>query len=185
MDRFDYRSLLSTNCEWLRNTAAEVRSLVVSFTPTAIKIGKMLALAKDEIPHGRFGDWCVKALNMDRRLVQLYMALAKAAEKYGYEIIEKLPLATAHLIAARATPDEVVSVVLDGVKSGDIPAAAVVKSMIRDKRLAKAEPVGAENEVKLLSDLLMDALDTDHLVRLKAFLADAPREAIRALCRNL
>jgi Protein of unknown function (DUF3102) len=187
-DNFDY-SILMVDADALRQTAERVRTLVTKLTPAALDIGNLLTDAKRRIPHGLFGAWCLEALAMDRRLAEQYMALAKAAEKYGRPVIEKLPLTAAHAIAARSTPTEVVTDVLNRVAAGNIPTAAVVKNMIRDSRSSKApasgDDPGPERKVEILSGVLMETLDAANLAQLAEFLSSASQNEIRTLGRNL
>jgi hypothetical protein len=187
-DNFDYK-LLKIDADQLRQTSALVRNLVANFTPAAIEIGDLLADARNRLPHGLFGPYCVAALAMDRRLAQAYMALAKAAEKYGRAQVEKLPLTAAHAVAARSTPTSVVSEVLNRVAAGNIPTAAVVRNLIRDARSIKPAASGndaeQEREVEILSGVLMDTLDAAKLAQLAGFLSGASQEAIRELGRSL
>jgi hypothetical protein len=188
LDGFNY-SLLKVDADRLRQTAERVRTLVTNFTPAALDIGDLLTDAKYRIPHGLFGPWCLEALAMDRRLAEQYMALAKAAAKYGRPEIEKLPLTAAHAIAARSTPTEVVTDVLNRVAAGNIPTTAVVKNMIRDARSIKApasgDKAGPEHKVEILSGVLRETLDAVNLAQLGEFLSGASQEAIRKLGRNL
>jgi hypothetical protein len=100
MDNFDYSSLGSVDIEHLRNAASRARALLAAVTPAAIEIGQIIAAAKDQIPHGKFGDWCLESLGIHRRRAQLYMRLAKGADVHGREQIEKLSLT-----AAQRAPD--------------------------------------------------------------------------------
>ncbi len=188
MDRFDYSTLTSVNIEFLRQTAARGRALIVLVTPAVIELGDIITDARDIIPHGYFGTWCIEALGIDRRLAQKYMNLAKAAKTHGREQVEKLSVTAAHYIAAPSTPDAVVAEVLDRVTAGNIPTAAEVKDLIRETRTFGTRP-GADqeldDEIEVLSGLLIDALDASYLTRLRAFLLGASPQAIHEFCCSL
>jgi hypothetical protein len=188
MDTFDYSALISVDTDRLRRAAARARSLLAAVTPAAIEIGDIIADARERIPHGQFGPWCAAALGIDRRRAQNYMNLAKLATTHGREQVEKLPLTAAHHIAAPSTPAKVVDDVLNRVAVGDIPTAAVVAALIRATQKIGTPPSadpGSEEEIGILSGLLIDALDAPRLRRLRAFLSGASPQAIRELNRRL
>jgi hypothetical protein len=188
MDTFDYSLLTSVDIDHLRQASARARSLLAAVTPAAIEIGDIITDAKDKIPHGQFGPWCIEALCIDRRRAQIYMNLAKLAKTHGRELVEKLPLVAAHHAAARSTPERVVAEVMGRVAAGNIPTAAVVKGLIRDTRKIEAPPaddLGPEDEIEVLSGLLIDALDALCLGRLAIFLSAASPQAIRELGGSL
>jgi hypothetical protein len=188
MDTFDYSLLTSVDIDHLRQASARARSLLAAVTPGAIEIGDIITGAKDKIPHGQFGPWCIEALGIDRRRAQIYMNLAKLARTHGRELVEKLPLVAAHHVAARSTPEKVVAEVMGRVAAGNIPTAAVVKGLIRERRKIEVPPtddLGPEDEIEVLSGLLIDALDALCLGRLAIFLSAASPRAIGELGRNL
>jgi len=188
MDTFDYSTLVSVDIDHLRHAATRARSLLAAVTPAAIEIGGIIAEAREAIPHGQFGKWCVAALGIHRRRAQIYMNLAKLATTHGRARVEKLPLEAARHIAARSTPAGVINDVLNRVAAGDIPTSAVVKSLICEARKIATPPSadpGSEEEIGKLSGFLIDALDVPSLGRLRAFLSGASPQAIRELNRRL
>jgi hypothetical protein len=188
MDTFDYSLLTSVDIDHLRQASARVRVLLAAVTPGAIEIGDIITDARDKIPHGKFGPWCIEALGIDRRRAQIYMNLSKLAKTQGRDLVEKLPLVAAHHVAARSTPQRVVAEVMKRVAVGNIPTAAVVKGLIRETRTIEAPPaddLGPEAETEVLSGLLINALDARCVGRLAIFLSTASRQAIGELGRSL
>ena len=188
MEEFDYSTLISVDTDRLRNNATRVRLLLKAVTPAAIEIGDIIADARDKIPHGMFGSWCVAELGIERRSAQLYMNLARLAATHGREKVEKLPLTAAYRIAARSTPEAVVADLMERVAAGDIPTDTAVKDLIRKQREVRRGPGddrARHEDVAVLSDLLVNALDTGGLARLTVFLTGASSDAIRELVRNL
>jgi Protein of unknown function (DUF3102) len=188
MDTFDYSLLTSVDIHHLRQASNRARSLLAAVTPGAIEIGDIIIDAKDKIPHGQFGAWCSEALGIDRRRAQIYTNLAKLAKTHGRELVEKLPLVAAHHVAARSTPEKVVAEVMDRVAAGNIPTATVVKGLIRETRkieTPRADDLGPEDEIEVLSGFLLDALDGLCLSRLAKFFSAASPQAVRELGRSL
>jgi hypothetical protein len=187
MDSFDYDSLLDVDTNGLRGGAARVRALVSTFTPQAIEIGRILKQSKAVLPHGRFGDWCDEALQIDRRLAQAYMNLAEVAGKYGPDRVGSLPLTVAHRFARPSTPETVRNAVLERACSGRPVTTAVMMELIRQKRpspggICSTDPA---DEADNLSALLVKNLSEADLGRLARFLASAPQEDTRRLGRSL
>jgi hypothetical protein len=186
MDTFDYSTLLTTDIDHLRNTAARARSLLAAVTPGALEVGEIITDAKEKLPHGKFGPWCIEALGIDRRRAQIYMNLAKFAKVHGREQIQKLPLKAAHYVAARSVPASVALEVMNLVAAGNIPTAADIKDLIREGCQADNQPgYDPEADAEALSALLSEALAPPSLIRLAIFLDEATPRAIRELGRKL
>jgi hypothetical protein len=188
VDTFDYSLLISVDIDHLRQASARARSLLAAVTPGAIEVGYIITDVKDKIPHGQFGPWCIEALGIDRRRAQIYMNLAKLAKTHGRELVEKLPLVAAHHVAARSTPERVVATVMERVAAGNIPTAAVVKGLIHETRKIEAPPaddLGREDEIEVLSGLLIGSLDALCLGRLAILLSAGSPQAIGKLGRSL
>lgn len=188
MDTFDYSTLLTTDIDHLRSTAARARSLLGAVTPGAIEVGEIIADAKEKLPHGKFGAWCIEALGIDRRRAQFYMNLAKFAKVHGREQIQKLPLKAANYVAARSVPASVAVEIMNLVAAGNIPTAAEIKNLVREGCQAEDQPgYGSEPdaEIEALSDLLSEALGPPGLIRLATFLDGATPRAARELGRKL
>jgi hypothetical protein len=182
MDRFDYSKLTAVDTESLRRKADRVRTLLATLTPAAIEVGTIIADARDKIPHGQFGAWCVAALGIDRRRAQLYMKLAEFAAIHGREQVEKLPLTAVHHMAAQSTPAAVVQQVLERAANGDIPTAGAVRALIRETSTlerVREVPRSVDDEIDILSELLRRSLDSHDLYRLARFAAVASPDAMR------
>jgi hypothetical protein len=120
---------------FLAPQAAEIRGLESTSTLTLIRMGNLLQFAKDRLDHGQFEDWIERETPISVRTAQRHMAAAKLADKN--DSVSLLPPSTVRMLAAKATPPEIVESVLAHAASGNILSESTVKGMISDDRDAK------------------------------------------------
>jgi hypothetical protein len=129
-DPFDYSAIdPDTACD-LRAQAGRIRKRIGKATQDLIDIGRdLLAAKKNLLDHGDFIKWVESEVGIVRRTAQAYMALAKLADDNG-AAIALLPPTTAHRLAARSVPREIVSEVVSKARSGEVLADRTVAEMI-------------------------------------------------------
>jgi hypothetical protein len=121
---------------FLAPQAAEIRGLESTSTLTIIRMGNLLQFAKDCLEYGQFEDWVERETPISKRTAQRHLAVAKLASGRS-DIVSLLPPSTVRMLAAKATPPEIVESVLAHAASGNILSESVVKGMISDDRDAK------------------------------------------------
>jgi hypothetical protein len=140
-DPFDYSTLDAETASNLRAQANRIRKHIGKATQDLIDIGRdLLAAKKHLLDHGEFIKWVESEIGIVRRTAQAYMAIAKLAEEKG-ATIALLPPTTAHRLAAKSTPSEVVSEVVAKAQSGDVLPDGRVAEMISE---AKSQKKGTE-----------------------------------------
>ena len=140
-DEFDYSSFDAETASNLRGQANRIRKRIGKATQDLIDIGRdLLAAKKHLLDHGEFIKWVESEVGIVRRTAQAYMAIAKLAEEKG-AAIALLPPSTAHRLAAKSTPSEVVSEVVSKAESGDVLPDRRVAEMISE---AKSQQRGTE-----------------------------------------
>ena len=129
-DQFDYSAIdADTACD-LRAHASRIRKRIGKATQDLIDIGRdLLAAKKNLLDHGDFIKWVESEVGIVRRTAQAYMALAKLADDNG-AAIALLPPTTAHRLAAKSVPPEIVSEVVSKALSGQVLADRTVAEMI-------------------------------------------------------
>jgi hypothetical protein len=183
-DTFDYCSVSPSNAIFLRKTACQVRVLVKRVTPTNIKIGDHLTAARERLPHGQFGKYCVDAVGITLRSAENYMSLAELANIFPRSLVAQLPARAGYKLAENATPPALVAEMMSEVAAGHIPTFHEVES-----RIAAAEPAepnhGVLRNVDDLADQLLRSLDSEKLDEVVRFLRMAKKPAIAMLCERL
>jgi hypothetical protein len=134
---FDYSAFDADTASNLRAQASRIRKRVGKATQDLIDIGRdLLAAKKHVLGHGEFIEWVESEVGIVRRTAQAYMAIAKLAEEKGVAIA-LLPPTTAHRLAAKSTPSEVVSEVIAKAQSGDLVLDSKVSEMISEAKSQK------------------------------------------------
>ena len=131
---FDYSAFDAETASNLRAQANRIRKRIGKATQDLIDIGRdLLAAKKYLLDHGEFIKWVESEVGIVRRTAQAYMAIAKLAEEKG-AAIALLPPTTAHRLAAKSTPSEVVSEVVAKALSGDVLPDRRVSEMILEAK---------------------------------------------------
>jgi hypothetical protein len=129
-DSFDYSAVDADTASDLRAQARRIRKRIGKATQDLIDIGRdLLAAKKNLLDHGDFIKWVESEVGIVRRTAQAYMALAKLADDNG-AAIALLPPTTAHRLAAKSVPPEIVSEVVSKALSGEVLADRAVAEMI-------------------------------------------------------
>jgi len=129
-DPFDYSAVDAGTASDLRAQARRIRKRIGKATQDLIDIGHdLLAAKKNLLDHGDFIKWVESEVGIVRRTAQAYMALAKLADDNG-SAIALLPPTTAHRLAAKSVPPEIVSEVVSKALSGEVLADRTVAEMI-------------------------------------------------------
>ena len=144
LNSFDYSALDAETASNLRAQANRIRKRVGKATQDLIDIGcDLLAAKKNLLDHGEFIKWVESEVGIARRTAQAYMAIAKLTDENG-AAIALLPPTTAHRLAAKSTPSEVVSEVVAKAKSGDVVPDRRVSEMISEAKSQKRRAEGLE-----------------------------------------
>ncbi len=131
---FDYSAFDAETASNLRAQANRIRKRIGKATQDLIDIGRdLLAAKKYLLDHGEFIKWVESEVGIVRRTAQAYMAIAKLADEKG-AAIALLPPTTAHRLAAKSTPSEVVSEVVAKALSGDVLPDRRVSEMILEAK---------------------------------------------------
>jgi hypothetical protein len=141
---FDYSAVDADTASNLRAQASRIRKRIGKATQDLIDIGRDLLLAKkDLVDRGAFVKWVECEVGIVRRTAQAYMALAKLAHNNG-AAIALLPPTTAHRLAAKSAPHEIVSEVVGKALSGEVLPDRIVAEMISVAKSAKDRTGPAE-----------------------------------------
>lgn len=134
---FDYSAFDAETASNLRAQANRIRKRIGKATQDLIDIGRdLLAAKKHLLDHGEFIKWVESEVGIVRRTAQAYMAIAKLADEKG-AAIALLPPTTAHRLAAKSTPSEVVREVVAKAQSGDVLPDRRVSEMISEAKSQK------------------------------------------------
>jgi len=185
---FDYSAMDAELAENLRKQAARIKKRIGKATQDLIDIGRdLLAAKKQLIDHGEFIEWVETEVGISRRTAQAYMAVARLADDKG-AAIALLPPTTAHRLAARSAPPEVVSEVIAKAESGDVLPDRTVSEMILEAKSQKRRPPHDENSVargskqaKNDSDARERARQENELRNQKIEMAEAAETLLKAI----
>ncbi len=133
-DQFDYSVFDADTASNLRVQANRIRTRIGKATQDLVDIGRDLVAAKKNlIDHGAFIKWVESEVGIVSRTAQAYMALAKFADDNG-AAIALLPPTTAHRLAAKSAPPEIVSKVVAKALTGEVlPDRAVAEMIVAAK----------------------------------------------------
>ena len=130
LDPFDYSAFDADTASNLRAQANRIRKRIGKATQDLIDIGRdLLSAKKNLIDHGAFIKWVESEVGIVSRTAQAYMALAKFADDNG-AAIALLPPTTAHRLAAKSAPREIVSKVVAKALTGEVLPDRAVAEMI-------------------------------------------------------
>jgi hypothetical protein len=182
---FDYSGIPPYEAMQLRLISKRVKELLPTIVPMIIELGTHLEKAKPMLPHGRFGAYCKEEMGISDKSAQNYMNLAKLARTREPADLAKLNAGAAYELAAKNTPETVVSEVLDDVRGGRLVTEDEVK-----ERIAKAKGQAREKSFDMLSvdqiaHLLIEALDRDGVRHVELFLRSAGKADVKALSVRL
>jgi len=136
---FDYSAFDADTASNLRAQASRIRTRIGKATQDLIDIGRdLLAAKKNLVDHGAFIKWVESEVGIVRRTAQAYMALAKLADDKG-AAIALLPPTTAHRLAAKSAPPEIVSEVVAKALSGEVLPDRTVAEMISAAKSHRTE----------------------------------------------
>jgi hypothetical protein len=143
---FDYSALDAETASNLRAQANRIRKRIGRATQDLIDIGcDLLAAKKNVLDHGEFIKWVETEVGIARRTAQAYMAIAKLTDEKG-AAIALLPPTTAHRLAAKSTPSEVVSEVVAKAQSGDVVPDRRVSEMILEAKSQRRRAEALEGD---------------------------------------
>lgn len=138
-DSFDYSTFDADTASSLRAQANRIRKRIGKATQDLIDIGRDLLEAKRNlVDHGAFIKWVEAEVGIVRRTAQAYMALAKLADDKG-AAVALLPPTTAHRLAAKSAPPEIVSEVVAKAVSGEVLPDRTVAEMISAAKSNRTE----------------------------------------------
>jgi len=136
---FDYSAFDDDTATNLRAQASRIRTCIGKATQDLIDIGgDLLAAKKNLVDHGAFIKWVESEVGIVRRTAQAYMALAKLADDKG-AAVALLPPTTAHRLAAKSAPPEIVSAVVAKALSGEVLPDRAVAEMISAAKSNRTE----------------------------------------------
>jgi len=136
---FDYSAFDADTASNLRAQASRIKTRIGKATQDLIDIGRdLLAAKKNLVDHGAFIKWVESEVGIVRRTAQAYMALAKLADEKG-AAIALLPPTTAHRLAAKSAPPDIVSEVVAKALSGEVLPDRIVAEMISAAKYHRTE----------------------------------------------
>ena len=188
---FDYSRLSPEDEKELRTIAKKVGIYVRRTTYSAIQTGEELLKAKGALPFRTFSRWCIEAAFLELRTAQNFMRLAELAVTHDRLKVAGLPMSVAYLIAAPSAPSEIITEVINAASRGSCPNVRDVKIRIRaarDAMVTHAEPKRPSTEDQTvdvesanIAEILMEALNSDQLERLAAYLAVVDQDSLHEL----
>jgi hypothetical protein len=138
-DSFDYSAFDADTASNLRAQASRIRTRIGKATQDLIDIGADLLVAKKNlVEHGAFIKWVESEVGIVRRTAQAYMTLAKFADDKG-AAVALLPPTTAHRLAAKSAPPEIVKEVVAKALSGEVLPDRTVAEMISAAKSHRTE----------------------------------------------
>jgi len=133
---FDYSAVPSAQAVALRQQAKRIRERIRATTISVIEVGRDLLATKQNLPHGLFIPWVEAECGVTIRTAQLYMTAAAFAEGKS-EMVSRLTPTALYRLAAKTTPAEVVTTVIQKLNSGAVVAEQEVITAIAEARAQK------------------------------------------------
>jgi hypothetical protein len=180
---FDYSAFSPSDAAFLKKTAKRVRTLIRRATPLLIEIGDYLAKAKQKLPHGQFGAFCLDEVKISVRSAENYMNLAELAKVYPPSLVSRLPANAGYKLGEESAPAEIVAEIMTEVSTGRTFTFREVNGRLLAAK--RAEALSAAPDVDGLADRLLGALDVHDIGDLALLLRTATESMIAALCARL
>jgi hypothetical protein len=165
---FDYDALPVNDREYVRHLACTIRSAVKTTVDCIQRVGESLACVKKRIGHGHLSGFVEVECGFSLRTAENYIRAAEFISRNATVAI--LPAAAIYKLSARSTPREIVSQVVDRIKSGNPPTPSEIDVALshhrRRRRMLQIRKAGSRpsNEFEM-SDI---ARPEHESLRLKA-----------------
>lgn len=183
MGTFDYSNFSRADAVLLREISGHIRALVRRTIPLIIEIGDHLTKAKEHLPHGSFGLYCIEELGICLRSAENYMGLAELAKVHSPNLLSRLPARAGYKLAKKSTPAALVAEIMSEISAGRTLTLKEVECRVAAAK--PAQPSDLVSDVDTIAGQLLRALHPDDIVQLTRFLRSAKRTAISVLCGRL
>ena len=130
---FSYSVVSQDEAAELRAVAVRIKDRFQSSVKEAIEIGRDLLAAKAILGHGNFMPWLEIEFRWTDRTAANYMLAAEHFSSKS-ETVSNLPLATVYRLAAKSTPPEVRSLVLNRLAAGEHLDPIEIKHIVQDAK---------------------------------------------------
>jgi len=130
---FSYSVVSQDEAAELRAVAVRIRDRFQSSVKEAIEIGRDLLAAKAILGHGNFMPWLEIEFRWTDRTAANYMLAAEHFSSKS-ETVSNLPLAIVYKLAAKSTPPEVRSLVLNRLAAGEHLDPIEIKHIVQDAK---------------------------------------------------
>ncbi|MGB3645708.1 MAG: hypothetical protein WBG88_02645 [Mesorhizobium sp.] len=157
----------------LMKAATDIRRRHAGIASEMVEIGKTLLWAKEECSHGVFLTWLERDVGIAPRLAQMYMRAAEWSRvDRNAKLISHLQPTAVLKLAAKSTPESVVSAVAEKIDTGSLVKLSDVDVLLADARDKKRKAA----EQARLEARSPAAKAAERRRREKAKLEDAERE---------
>jgi len=144
---FDYGQIDEGIRDEVKAAARSIHQLSAGVMTGIVAIGKRLIEVKNMIPHGQFVDWIVGEFQIEPRMAQNYMNVAR---EYGdpqkRNIISLFSPTVAYLLAAPSTPEVARAEVEQAALNGQKVTVELTKKAV--SKFTEPKPMPARAEVK-------------------------------------
>jgi hypothetical protein len=122
----------------------------LTLTATVIEIGRELLSIKDQLGHGRFGEWVEAECGFTQRSAENYIKAARFAEGKN-ETVSDLPPALVYHLASKSAPPEIVDDVIARLEKGKSIDQQEVEAKLHEAR--RQQPTG-KSKPKLIVEAM-------------------------------
>ena len=132
---FDYGQIEDeASREKLKDASAKIKTAYRNVRQEMIEIGQELLAVKDLLGHGQWCSWLQAEFTMSTRTAQNFMAVAKNLPNLKNASLAYLTSEAVYLLAAKNTPEDVRSEVLERVEKGETLDRKAVQELIETVR---------------------------------------------------
>jgi len=127
--RFDFGSLSPENTQIVRQCGERIHIEKKKTADSGIAIGRELIVVKKTLPHGAFQAWVGSECGFSQRSAQIYMRVARLADKNAN--VALLPLNTAYRMGGRRISRWMLNAAAERVADGEEMTEAAVERLYK------------------------------------------------------
>ena len=135
---FDYDSLDSETRNVVQQYTEQIKERLRRTARDILEIGEKLAEVKEQLGHGKYGDWLKAEFDWDERTARRFLSVATVFKTDNLSDLTIAPSAL-YLLAAPSTPTEARQQILDRAKQGEVINYGLAKKVVAETKTGLQE----------------------------------------------
>ena len=180
-----YYGVRPEKVDWAQESVAAIFRNLITAKKILRESGACLRELKQVVPPRRWREFVAKELRLQIRSVQLYMAIAVAAENYDPDIIRRLPINAAAALGSKRTPPTVALKIIADVRSGKRVSVDNVRLLVAKSKSGTENAAPEPNAFVQMASIVGGRLSDDELEIFVRLLNKMSRAEVQKFCKLL